>query len=72
MRLQHTGKFCEPNLVSTLVPMERGNIDGEILKRVLAAGSESDKYREKYDNHFFSKIVFTNMTGREEKRRQVC
>lgn len=32
------------------MPKERGNIDGEIIQRVVAAGSESDKYREYSDN----------------------
>jgi hypothetical protein len=52
MGVQHTEEVCEPNLVSTLVPVERGNVDGDIIKRVLAAGSESDKCREKSDNFF--------------------
>lgn len=51
MRLEHTGsKVCPPSLASTLVLTRRGNIDGEIMQRVVAAGSESDKYREYSDN----------------------
>jgi hypothetical protein len=29
---------------------QRGNIDGEVIQRIMAAGSKSGKYREHSDN----------------------